>query len=148
MRQCAKAEKSSGDAMRLMARWGVDPTRRAEVLERLIADRFIDDRRFAEAYVREKLNLSGWGERKIASSLKVKGISSSIVSELLADLNRDAMGERLLQKMERKARTTKHKDIYDLKAKLFRYGVSLGYQFDMVQEAVSQVIKLEDDYNE
>lgn len=69
MRECAKAEKSSGDARRLMARWEVAEDEREGVLSQLIEMRFIDDSRFAEAYTREKINLSGWGVRKISMEL-------------------------------------------------------------------------------
>lgn len=145
MRQCARAEKSSGDAMRLMSRWGVTSEHRAGVLQQLIAEKFIDDRRFAEAFVREKLNLSGWGARKIASSLKVKGISDGIVSEVLSDLDRDSMEERLFAKIERKTRSVKYKDKYDFKSKLIRYGISLGYDYSMVLDSVSKIITIEDE---
>lgn len=145
MRQCARAEKSSGDAMRLMSRWGVPAEHRAGVLQQLIAEKFIDDRRFAQAYVREKLNLSGWGVRKIASSLKVKGINEAIISEVLSDLDREGMEERLFAKIERKARSVKYKDKYDFKSKLIRYGISLGYDYSMVLDSVSKIISIDDE---
>ncbi|MFI3315947.1 MAG: regulatory protein RecX [Rikenellaceae bacterium] len=145
MQQCAKAEKSSGDAMRLMARWGVAPEHRGEILDRLVAEKFIDDRRYAQAYVREKLNLSGWGARKIASSLKAKGVAQSIISRELEDLDRDAMSERLLEKIERKARVVKSKDRYDLKSKLIRFGISLGYDYQMVLDIVSQIVSIDEE---
>ncbi len=144
MRQCARAEKSSGDAMRLMSRWGVAQESREGVLNRLVAEKFIDDRRFAEAYVREKINLSGWGVRKIASSLKAKGVAESIISETLSEVDRDSMSERLSDKLVRKARVVKYKDKYDFKSKLIRYGLSLGYEYEMVLDAVSQ-INIDDD---
>ena len=62
MRLCARAERSSGDAMRLMGTWGVPTQERGAVLQRLVKERFIDDRRYAAAFVREKINLSAWGE--------------------------------------------------------------------------------------
>ena len=62
MRLCARAEKSTGDARRLMRNWGVADADAEKVLDRLLSDRFIDDTRYAEAFVREKLRLSGWGE--------------------------------------------------------------------------------------
>ena len=58
MRLCARAERSSGDALRLMQNWGVSKNEQQEVLQRLINERFIDDRRYAEAFVREKIQLS------------------------------------------------------------------------------------------
>ncbi len=145
MRQCARAERSSGDAMRLMSRWGVETARRAEVLEQLIKERFIDDERYAAAYVREKLNLSGWGARKIASSLKAKGVAETIITAALSDLDHSSMRERLCEKIERKARTVKFKDRYDLRNKLIRYGLSLGYQYDMIGDVVSQAIQFDDE---
>ncbi len=131
--------------MRLMSRWGVEPNSRAEVLNKLIADKFIDDRRYAQAYIREKINLSGWGSRKIASSLKSKGIAESITSELLCDLDPETMEKRLLLKLERKASSIKYKDTYDKRSKLIRFALSLGYDYDMVQDAVSHVITIDDE---
>ena len=61
MRMCARSERSSGDALRLMKRWGVADEDARKVLQRLQNERFIDDSRFAEAFVRDKINLSGWG---------------------------------------------------------------------------------------
>lgn len=79
MRLCARAERSEEDARRLMTRWGVAPADREQVLERLRRDRFIDDARYAEAFVREKINLSGWGARKIADALHRKRIARETI---------------------------------------------------------------------
>lgn len=87
MRLCARAERSEEDARRLMTRWGVAPADREQVLERLRRDRFIDDARYAEAFVREKINLSGWGARKIADALHRKRIARETIERALAALD-------------------------------------------------------------
>ena len=61
MRYAARAERSSGDALRLMRRWNVPEADRERILHRLCESGFIDDRRFAAAYVREKSSLAGYG---------------------------------------------------------------------------------------
>ena len=58
MRLCSRAEKSSGDALRLMRTWNVPEGERQGVLDKLIELRFIDDARYAEAYTREKSNIA------------------------------------------------------------------------------------------
>jgi len=68
MRLCARAEKSSGDALRLMRTWGVAEEARREVLRKLTAQGFIDDARYAGAFVRDKIRLAGWGARKIRTA--------------------------------------------------------------------------------
>lgn len=83
MRLCARAEKSEGDARRLMRGWGLTERDAEAVLARLVRERFIDDRRYAAAFVREKMRLSGWGEYKIRAALQRKGIRCEVIDAAL-----------------------------------------------------------------
>ncbi|MDE6140911.1 MAG: RecX family transcriptional regulator [Alistipes sp.] len=140
MRLCARAERSSGDAMRLMRQWGVDEMQRAAVLQRLVAARFIDDERYAEAFVREKLNLSGWGAYKIRQALQRKGIDRHTIDAALSSLDGEQMRDRLTERLSRKLRTVKYSSPYDLRSKLMRHALSLGYDFDTAGAAVAEVM--------
>ena len=140
MRLAVRSEKSSGDALRLMQNWGVEPSARQGVLQRLIDNKFIDDRRYAEAFVRDKMRFSGWGAFKLRAALRNKGIANEIVDEVLSSLDHDDMSERLRDRLERKMRTTKYTSRYELKSKLMRYGASLGYGFESVAEVVDALI--------
>lgn len=142
MRLAARSEKSTGDALRLMRTWGVPEAEQRGVLEKLIADRYIDNRRYAEAYAREKSRLAGWGERKIAMQLRMKGVERETISAVLAEvLQDDSMAERLQEKLEKKLRTVKAANDYELRGKLLRYALGLGYDYDMAAEAVERVAK-------
>ena len=141
MRLCARAEKSEADARRLMRGWGLAEQDAEQVLGRLVRDRFIDDSRYAEAFVREKLRLSGWGEYKIRTALQRKGIDRERIDAALRHTDRPDMGERLRQQLVRKARTLRYTTPYELKTKLIRYGLSLGYDYDAVLETASAMVK-------
>ena len=141
MRLCARAERSSGDALRLMQNWGVNKNEQQEVLQRLIKERFIDDRRYAEAFVREKCNLSAWGRYKIQSALKRKGIASDIIAEALAALSPTDNKKRLQNKLQTKIKHIKYDTAYQLKTKLIRYALSLGFEMDEVMDSVNEIIK-------
>ena len=145
---CARAEKSEGDARRLMRGWGVAEKDAEQVLGRLVRDRFIDDSRYAEAFVREKLRLSGWGEYKIRTALQRKGVSKERIDAALSQADRPAMGERLAQQLERKARTVKYTSQYELNTKLIRYGLSLGYDYEAVMDAASAMVRETDTCND
>ena len=140
MRLCARSEKSSGDALRLMRTWEVAEGARQSVLQKLIDQRFIDDRRYAEAYTREKSSLAGWGKRKIALQLRQKGVSRDIVDEVLASLNTDEQSESLADKLRQKMRSTKAASQYELRGKLLRYALSLGYDYDMATSAIDGIV--------
>ena len=121
MRLCARAERSEEDARRLMTRWGVAPSDRERVLERLRRDRFIDDARYAEAFVRETI------ERALAA------LDAGTARERLADL------------LRRKVRTTRAATPYELKNKLIRYGLAQGYDYEAVRDAADALIATTDD---
>ena len=110
------------------------------MLAKLVRDCFIDDARYAGAFVREKLRLNGWGEYKIRTALQRKGVSKERIDAALSQADRPAMGERLAQQLERKARTVKYASPYELKTKLIRYGLSLGYDYETVVEAASGLV--------
>ena len=140
MRLCARAEKSQEDARRLMRGWGLAERDAEGVLAKLVRDRFIDDARYAGAFVREKLRLSGWGEYKIRTALQRKRIDRALIDAALAEADRSGMDERLRRPLERKARTAKYTTHYELKTKLIRYGLSLGYDYETVVEAASGLV--------
>ena len=141
MRMCARSEQSSGDALRLMKRWGVADDEARKVLSRLQADRFIDDARYAEAFVRDKLNLSGWGAYKIKMSLRAKGVSREIIEEVVEPMiEATDMTERLEEIMQRKLRTLKYSSPYDAKSKLIRFAASRGYDLEQAVECASRII--------
>ena len=139
MRLCSRAEKSTGDARRLMRTWGVPETEQQEVVDKLVAQRFIDNRRYAEAYTREKSSLAGWGARKIAMQLRQKGVEREIISQTLAILDTDAQGDKLLEKLQRKVRTTKAASEYELRGKLLRYALGLGYDYEQAMGALDKI---------
>ena len=141
MRMCARSERSSGDALRLMKRWGVADDAARKVLSKLQSDRFIDDARYAEAFVRDKLNLSGWGAFKIKSALRAKGVSKVVIDEVVAPMiDETDMAERLEDIMRRKMRTLKYSSPYDAKTKLIRFAASRGYELDEAIECASKIV--------
>ena len=140
MRLCARAEKSQEDARRLMRGWGLAERDAEGVLAKLVRDCFIDDARYAGAFVREKLRLSGWGGYKIRTALQRKRIDRALIDAALAEADRSGMDERLRRQLERKARTAKYSTQYELKTKLIRYGLSLGYDYETVLDSAAALV--------
>lgn len=136
-RLCARAERARSDALRLMRGWGLSEADAQRVLARLTAERFIDDRRYAEAFVREKLRLSSWGTYKIRAALRRKGIDREVIDTALAQADGPEMAARLEKQLRRKALSLRGAAPHELRTKLIRYGLSLGYDYAAVSEATS-----------
>ena len=95
MNVCTKSERAISDVRRSLTRWGVAPEQHQPIIDRLVRERFIDEVRYAEAYVREKLNLSRWGVRKIRAALKAKRIPEQTIDEALAQADPHKLGSKL-----------------------------------------------------
>lgn len=140
MNLCVKAERSEFDVRRLLERWGIAAEERQRIVDTLVRERFVDDRRYAEAYVREKVRFSGWGRFKIRAALRAKRIDESIVEEALGQVDGASMREKLEHRLQMKMARTKARDEYDLRGKLIRYGTGLGFDTDTVLEVVEYLM--------
>lgn len=141
MNLCVKAERSEFDVRRLLERWGVAEGERQRIVDTLVRERFVDNRRYAEAYVREKVRFSGWGRYKIRAALRAKRIDEAIVEEALEQVDGASMREKLEHRLQMKMNRTKSRDAYDLRGKLVRYGAGLGFDTDTVLEVVERLMK-------
>lgn len=140
MNLCVKAERSEFDVRRLLERWGIAAEERQRIVDALVRERFVDNRRYAEAYVREKVRFSGWGRFKIRAALRAKRIDESIIEEALGQVDGASMREKLEHRLQMKMARTKARDEYDLRGKLIRYGTGLGFDTDMVLEVVEHLL--------
>ena len=104
-----------------------------------MADRFVDDRRYAAAFAREKSSLQGWGPVKIRFQLRGKGISDEIISEALQEVDPEKAASKLDKLAADKYRLLK--DDPQCKLKLLKALLSRGYNYDEVEAAVSRVMK-------
>lgn len=139
MEQCAKSEKCIFDVRQALYRWGVEPDEHDGIIERLSAEKFIDEERYASAYVREKSNLNRWGRHKIRASLRAKRIPENIIETALGQIESGNDAGKLERHLCRKLRTVKYRDHYDLKIKLLRYGTGLGFDYSEVMSAVERL---------
>lgn len=65
---CARGEHCTGEVDEKMKKWGLSEADRQRVVSYLVAHQYIDDERFARAFVHDKLAYDGWGRRKNRTS--------------------------------------------------------------------------------
>lgn len=83
MRYCARQDRCTREVMDKLQDLEVPESYKEDILQRLIADRFLDDARFAEAYVGGKFRMKRWGKLKISNGLRMKGISDNLIRDAL-----------------------------------------------------------------
>jgi regulatory protein len=100
------------------------------VLERLQNKGYVDDKKFAEFWVENRLMIAGVSQRKLMFELRKKGVSSQIIDEALKDTSRNDKEE--IQKIMNKKRSR-----YPDDQKLMAYLARLGFGYDDIKDAMS-----------
>lgn len=136
-RQCSRREYCSADILK-KAGDALDGDREGakEILDMLVAEKYVDDLRYATAYAREKSMISGWGETKIRYVLSGKGIPRDTISLALEEIDEARAGQRLERLMAAKAKSLK--DDPQARLKLLRFGLGRGYQYDEVVDVIDK----------
>lgn len=147
--QCSRREYCCGQIRQRLLRWsgkekssgkvGYSATEIEEVISSLVADKFIDDARFADAYVRDKARFSKWGSVKIAYNLKKLGVESSVVEAALRN-NAGCFGrEELVELLKRKYGTIKEDEPWARKReKLLRFALQRGFEYGQIMDVINE----------
>ena len=122
-----------------MTRWGIDEDAQQRVVEYLVANRYVDDRRYARSFVNDKLKYNKWGPRKIEQSLWMKHIDESILREALDDVDNEEYISVLRPLLTSKRKTTKAETDYEMNQKLLRFAIGRGFTFEQVKEVKDDV---------
>lgn len=115
-----------------------DSVKAAEVVDKLVEERYIDDLRYATAFARDKASIAGWGEAKIRYMLSSKGIDREIIAQALEEVDDKRAETRLEKLMENKARSLKEDP--QKRLKLLRFGLGRGYSYDQVAEIIDRLL--------
>ena len=103
-----------------------------EVISRLMKMGYLDDRRFTEAYIKDKLNFTSWGDYKIINELNKLGISSLYIEDNTDLLNDDVLNERMRKIIDKDIRTNKKYSGLKLKNKIYNHLLTSGYSKEKV----------------
>jgi len=132
MKLLAKRDHSTVELRdKLLAKFGESPDR---VIRQLTEKRFLDDRRFAQAYVAGRTKR---GKLRLKDELEARGVASDVVSETLDGGQWPSLHEALTARMVGwKLRAPLHRRDA---ARLFRALARLGYEEDAIREEIDQL---------
>jgi len=114
------------------------------VLNELREKSFIDDQVFANHFIEEKLKKKRWGKNKIRAALFSKGVSASIIDEVLKSFDSEEdQNEAAISLVKKKFENLKKRetDNRKLKQKLIAFLLSRGFEYEISVEVVSKIIK-------
>ena len=129
---CAQAEHCEQEMRDKMKRWAIDPDAQDRVVARLIKERYIDNERYARAFVKDKIRYNKWGRRKVMQALWMKRIDDDILHQVLDEIDDKEYIDVLIPLLKQKRKTIKAKSDYELNQKLVRFALGRGFDFSII----------------
>ncbi len=137
---CSRREYCRSEIMK-KALTGTDGDREAaeKIVMTLVAEKYIDDLRYASAYARDKSSIAGWGETKIRYMLASKGIAKDDIAAALETVDDDRASDKLRRIVEAKAKALAGDP--QIRLKLLRFALGRGYSYDEANERIELILK-------
>lgn len=139
MAQCSRKEHCTEDIRKKLSLWGVEKEDIEKIIEILVREKFIDDTRYATAFVRDKFKYNKWGKVKIAGHLRSKRLPPEIISTALEAIDNEQYKKFIRGILESHKRFMKAKNPIELKAKLLRFGLSKGFESSILYDILGDL---------
>jgi regulatory protein len=133
---CAMSEQCCHDMQQKLKRWEVAEEVAERIVAKLVKEKFIDEERYARAFVKDKFRYNHWGKVKIEHELKMRRIASRHIELGLEELKEEDNLETLRQIIEKKRPSVKGKNDYEIKGKLIRFALGRGFEMDDIMEVI------------
>lgn len=136
---CSRSEKCRTDIRKKLEGQEVSPRVAEKILGDLEKESFIDEHRYARAYVNDKGRLQGWGPVKISNMLRTKGISDDIIQLALSQADQNLFSGKLKKSLLLKNKVIKEQDPRKRHARLVRFGLGKGYGYSQIMECLESI---------
>ena len=134
---CAQAEHCQQEMRDKMRRWELDETVQNRIIDRLIKERYVDDERYARAFVKDKIRYNKWGRRKVQQALWQKHIDADIQQRVLDEIDEKEYLDILRPLLKQKRKSIKAESDYEQNQKLVRFALGRGFGFDIIRQCLN-----------
>ena len=133
---CAYQDRAQQEVRDKLYEWGLWTDAVENIISTLVTSNYLNEERFAKAYVRGKFRQKAWGRVKIKQGLKLKKVSDPLIKKALLTIDLDDYMATLHQVLAKKAPLIKEKQEYKRRYKLQQYAMSRGFEADLIADVL------------
>ena len=133
---CARAEYCTGDMEDKMRRWGLSGDDIKENISYLVANKYVDNARYCQAFVNDKIAYNLWGRRKIEQALWMKRVPESVSAPILDAVPEEDYINVLKPLIASKSATVKAESDYERQMKLMKFALGRGFSIDEIKQCL------------
>jgi len=141
---CSISEHCISEVEDKLNAWCIECDDKAKIINRLIDEDFINEKRYCAYFVKDKFRFNKWGKVKISYALKQKGLSDELINAALQTIDEGEYDEMLAALLKTKLTGLKYEFEYEKQGKLFRFAQSRGFENNVIERVlrnISQPVK-------
>ena len=136
---CSISEHCISEVEEKLTAWGISITDKQKIIDRLISEDFINEKRFCTHFVKDKFRFNKWGKIKISYSLKQKGLNNDLINGALQTIDEGEYQEMLASILKTKLEGLKFEYEYEKQGKLFRFAQSRGFESNVIDRVIRTI---------
>lgn len=136
---CAYQERCVSEVISKLEEFQLTQNQIDPIVAELVKEGYIDDKRFAEAFVSGRFNIKKWGKVRIRQELKMRDIPDHHITYALDQIDEGVYLSVLKNLAERKWTLTNELHIPRKKAKVQRFLMFRGFESDLIRDVVDEI---------
>jgi regulatory protein len=136
---CAYQERYQQEVRNKLHERGIYGEEAEELIVYLISEGYLNEERFAQAFVSGKFRIKKWGRNKILQELKFRQISPNCIKSGMKEIDAEDYWQTLLHLVEKKASLIKETDDFKKRYKTHQYLMGRGFENDLIQSAIETI---------
>lgn len=115
------------------------------VINRLISEKYLDDEKYINYFINDKINLSNDGPLKIKKELEQKEINNELINKHIKKFNKSVQEEKIKKIILKQIKLNHNKSSILLKTKILHYLIDLGYEKSIINEMLDKTYNYDDE---
>lgn len=136
---CAYQDRCTSEVVSKLEEFELTDCQLDALLGRLREQGYLDEKRFAESFVRGRFSIKKWGKVRIRQELKLRGIPEEVIKSALKLIDDEEYERVLLLLTERKWNSTNDSNSFKRRLKVQRFLIFRGFENDLIKEALQKV---------
>lgn len=121
-RYCATAERCTYEVSMLLGRLGATTEQTDAIIDKLQQQAYINDARYCQAFVHDKVAFQAWGRMKIIMGLRAKHLPDELIDNAITAIDEQAYNANIRKLILSKRNQDRQKQL--------RFMLQRGYTFD------------------
>ncbi|WP_369998678.1 regulatory protein RecX [Winogradskyella sp.] len=138
---CAYQERCHKEVREKLREMRMIPEAVDKIMVYLIQNNYLNEERFAKAFVRGKFRIKKWGKNRLIRELKFRDISKFSIDTALKEIDADAYHQTLEELVQKRIAQVKEKNSYKKKRKVADYLLYRGWESHLVYQKINEYMK-------